>query len=503
MNYDGVMVPPPGQPLPPKGERAVALASHLRQAIQSGLVRPGARLPSVRALADAWGLSRFTAVEALDRLVAGGWAEARRGSGFYARLPHPAAGDGAPPNPAPHGPDMAERPDPSWWLGAMQRSCELSLSPQADPQSPAGLWVPGAGALPPSWYDQGLLTRALRASAAQPNLGLLYGAPEGLLAYRQALVRKLDEVGVVASLGQILSTQGATQALDMVAAALVQPGDAVLVDDPGYFLAFAQLAARGATVVGVPWVGDGPDLAALEALLQRHQPRFYFTTATLHNPTGGSLSPAKAHRVLRLCEAAGAWVVEDDFCCDLALHAPPRLAALDGLERVIYLGSFSKTLAPGWRVGYLAAPEVLIPRLLEAKQSQVITSAQVGEAAVASILADGAYRRHAARLRDRVAKARARSLKALGQAGFTAAEPAGEGMFIWAQGEGDSQALAEALWAQGILIAPGALFSPTGAASRWMRINVAAAENQALWAALAQANRQPFRSIQGPPGQLQ
>lgn len=201
------------------------------------------------------------------------------------------------------------------------------------------------------------------------------------------------------------------------------------------------------------------------------------------------MAATKAHRVLRLCEAHDTWVVEDDFCCDLALHAPPRLAALDGLERVIYLGSFSKTLAPGWRVGFLAAPERLIPRLLEVKQLQGISSPQVCEAAVAGILADGAYRRHAARLRERVAKARARSLKSLAQAGFVAAEPAGEGMFIWAQGERDGQSMAESLWAQGILVAHGALFSPTGAPSRWMRINVAAAENQALWAALAAVNR--------------
>jgi hypothetical protein len=262
-----------------------------------------------------------------------------------------------------------------------------------------------------------------------------------------------------------------------------------LVDDPGFFMPFAQFAARGAHVVGVPWVGDGPDLAALEELLNRHRPRLYLTTASLHNPTGGSLAPAKAFRLLKLAEAAGTWIVEDDIYSDLAMHPPPRLAALDGLTRVLYLGSMSKTLAPGWRVGFVAAPPALVPALIERKLITGVTTPQPAEMAVASILEDGAYRRHVARLRDRLALARSRALKAVAGAGFTPLDPVGEGIFIWARGEVDSQVLAANLWAEGIVAAPGALFSPSGAPTPWTRINVAAAEHAPLMAAMKAANR--------------
>jgi DNA-binding transcriptional MocR family regulator len=154
----------------------------------------------------------------------------------------------------------------------------------------------------------------------------------------------------------------------------------------------------------------------------------------------------------------------------------------------LYLGSFSKTLAPGWRVGYVVAPRALVPALVERKLITGITTPQPAELAVASVLADGGYRRHVGRLRDRVAAARARALKALPDIGFTPVEPAGEGLFVWAQGEVDGQVLATRLWEQGLVAAPGALFSPAGAASRWTRINVAAAEHAPLLRQLRAAN---------------
>ncbi|MDB5099220.1 MAG: GntR family transcriptional regulator [Cyanobacteria bacterium RYN_339] len=470
MKEDSVMVEQPGHPLPPRGERAAALAAHLRGRIEAGIVRPGARLPSVRQLADEWGVSRFTVVEAYDRLTAAGWAEARRGAGFYAQMPSSSAPAKAQEDPMPTG------PAPTWLVSAMLRTHVVDKAP-------------GGGLVPPGWLDAGLASRALRTIARNEDAWLGYGEAQGVPALRQALGRKLGEIGIPDDPNLVITSIGATQGLDLVAGALVSPGDTVLVDDPGFFLPFAQLAARGAHVVGVPWVGDGPDLAALDELVARHRPRLYLTTASLHNPTGGHLSPAKAHRVLRLAEATGMWIVEDDVYGDLAMHPPPRLAALDGLSRVIHLGSFSKTLAAGWRVGYIAAPVALVPLLVERKLLAGMTTPQPAELAVASILADGAYRRYVARLRERVAKARGRALKAIAAAGFTPLEPAGEGMFVWAQGQVDAQVVAARLWQDGILAAPGALFSPSGAASTWMRINVAAAEHAPLLAAMAAANR--------------
>ncbi len=466
------MVAEPGQRTPPRGERASTVVDHLRGQIEAGIVRPGARLPSVRQIAQDWGISRFTAVEAYDRLVAAGWVEARRGSGFYARSPVPVA------RPAASGgmEALPDGPDPSWLLRAMLRTCEVSKAP-------------GAGLVPASWLDPELAGKAFRAVAAKPTLALGYGDSQGALPLREALARKLTDIGIPAQPASIVTTLGATQALDLILRTLVGPGDTVLVDDPGFFFQFAQIAAHGARVVGVPWTGDGPDLAVLEERLLAYRPRIYITSAALHNPTGGALSPAKAFRLLKLTEAAGTRVIEDDVWGDFSLHPPPRLAALEGLERVIHIGSFTKTLTPGWRVGYMAAPADMVPQLVERKLLTGITTPQITERAVAAILSDGGYRHHIARLRDRVAKARARALKCLSGAGFVAVDPPGEGLFVWARGERDSQELASALWSEGILVAPGTLFSPAGAPSRFTRINVAAAESAQLMTALAAANR--------------
>lgn len=461
-----------GHSLPPRGERTNALVDHFRARIEAGVIRPGARLPSVRQVATDWGVSRFTAVEAYDRLVAAGWAEARRGSGFFALVPRLQGSQTSATvvRPSPEGPST------SWLLRALLRTNSIEASP-------------GMGLLPASWLDSGLVSRALRTAAGESDTTLGYGDPQGLPTLRRALARKLTEIGLPEAPEAIITTIGATQALDLIASALVRPGDVVLVDDPGYFLPFAQFAARGAHVVGVPWEADGPNLEALDELLTRHRPRLYLTTASLHNPTGGALAPAKAFRLLKLAEATGTWVVEDDVYGDLAMHPPPRLGALDGLSRVIYVNSFSKTMAPGWRVGFLAAPSAILPQLLEAKLLSGITTPQPAEAALASILSDGAYRRHIARLRERVARARARGLKAVASAGFTLMEPAGEGIYLWAKGEVDSQVLAARLWEDGIIAAPGSLFSPSGAPTPWTRINVAAAEHPPLLAAMRAANR--------------
>jgi len=462
------MVTGPVQSPPPRGERATVLFEHLRGRIEAGLIQPGARLPSVRQFATDWGVSRFTAVEAYDRLVAAGWVEARRGSGFYARMP----GARAEADPAQGAEPLPNAPDPSWLLRAMLRTSEVSRAP-------------GAGLVPPEWLNQEITSRALRTAARNEGAAMLYGHPQGFPELRTALARRLGDLGIDAPPEGILTTVGATQALDLVARELLRPGDTAIVDDPAFFLPFAQFAALGVRVVGVPWREDGPDLAALETLLAAHRPKLYLTTSSLHNPTGSSLAPSKAFRVLKLAEAAGTWIIEDDVWGDFALHPSPRLAALDGLQRVIHVGSFTKALSPGWRVGYLAAPPELMPRLVDRKLLSGVTTPQPTEAAVAAILQDGAYRRHVARLQERVARARVRALKSLSAAGFTPAEPAGEGLFVWTQLGCDAHAFGAELYKQGILAAPGHLFSPSATSSTWMRVNVAAAEYAPLMTAMA------------------
>jgi DNA-binding transcriptional MocR family regulator len=166
-------------------------------------------------------------------------------------------------------------------------------------------------------------------------------------------------------------------------------------------------AALGLRVLPVPRGEDGPDLAAMERLIAaqkpHERPRLYVTVSVLHNPTGASLSLQTAHRVLQLAAEFDLHIVEDDTYAHLAPAHAPRLCALDALERTIYVSGFSKILTPNWRVGFLAAPARLVDRLVDTKLLTTLATPSAGELALAHCLEQGWLRRHAERVRDRLA----------------------------------------------------------------------------------------------------
>ena len=197
-----------------------------------------------------------------------------------------------------------------------------------------------------------------------------------------------------------------TQALDLVAREFTRPGDTIFVDDPAWFLMFGSFAATGARVVGIPRLADGPDLARLAELAALHKPRLYVINSVLHNPSSTSLSAAKAFQVLRIAEEHGFTIVEDDIYCDLhpgsAVQPATRLAALDQLHRVIYLGGFSKTMAANLRVGFIATSPEWAQRLADRKMLATLTSSDIGERVAYKILSEGLYRKHLDRVRARL-----------------------------------------------------------------------------------------------------
>ena len=443
--------------------------------IDDRIVRIGTRLPSIRRFADAQRVSRHTVVEAYERLAGLGYVQARRGSGFYVQArPDHGARPAAPPAPA--------HVDIAWLL----RNLFREGLPHEN--------MPGGGLLPPAWLDASLVGRHARGvTLASGAAWLGYGVPQGYRPLRQQLSLKLAEMEIPAEPEQIITTAGVTQAIDLAARHLLRPGDAVLVDDPAWFVMFASFAALGARVIGVPRRADGPDLDVLRELLARHRPKLFVLTSVVHNPTGTSLSAATGYALLRLAQEHGFAIVEDDIYGDLCAPAPTRpavrLAALDRLQRVIYVGGFSKTLAANLRVGYVAAPEGLVQALTDQKLVGGLTSPEFGERVIARVLAAREYGRHCARLRARLDSARASAvgrLRALGARGF--AEDA-QGMFLWADLGVDTTALATRMFDAGYLTAPGSLFSPSQLPSTWMRFNVATSQKAAMWKLLAQARR--------------
>ncbi len=441
------------------GGRTDAVMGAIRAKVASRALTPGDRLPSIRRLATTMGVSPSTVVEAYDRLVAEGLIRARAGSGFYVSdtaLPPLALADDRPQR------DLAV--DPFW------------VSRQALDADAATL-KPGCGWLPPDWLPVDALRRAFRSLARADALVLSdYGPTRGSLVLRRYLLARFAEDEIAASTDQVLLTTSGTQAIDLICRFLLRPGDTVLVDDPCYFNFRALLRSHLSTVVSVPYTPTGPDMDRFEAILVTERPRLYITTAALHNPTGATLSARTAHRLLAAATTHDLTIVEDDIFGDFETEPSPRLATLDGLERVIRIGSFSKTLSASVRCGYIAARRDWIEGLVDL---QVATGfggpSPVAAELIASILAGGGYRKHMEDLRRRLGRARHRTAEELSRLGITPWLMPRGGFHLWCRlPDGhDSADVARGALAEDVVLAPGNVFSASQTAAGYMRFNVA------------------------------
>ncbi|HZP92700.1 MAG TPA: PLP-dependent aminotransferase family protein [Burkholderiales bacterium] len=440
--------------------------------IESRVLMPGARLPSIRTFAKKYKVSRFTVVEAYDRLVALGFLQSRRGAGFFAanRVNGHGSREGAAP--AEHMVDVA-------WL--FRRYLD-----EHD-----GRILAGGPWLPDDWMDETGLRHNLRVLTRMKGSHLLgYGNPKGYLPLREQLQLKLAALDVAATPEQIVLTHGVSQALDLVMRFVLKPGDSVMVDDPGYYNFFANLRVYGARLHGVPRNADGPDVAALVRIAETHRPKLYFTQSAMQNPTSGDMSPSVAFRVLQAAEKYDFLVVEDDVFCDLQPAPTQRLATLDQLNRVIYISSFSKTLSGSLRVGYLACRRDIAEGVTDMKMMSCITTSQFGERLVYQMLVEGHFRKFVERLRGRLESARNRTLETMERLGMEVFVEPSAGMFLWArfpQVE-DAAELSNRAFQKGIILAPGAVFRPNLERSAWMRFNVSVFENPALQEFLRHAN---------------
>ena len=449
------------------------IVERITKLVHHGQLSAGARLPSIRKLAKLAGASPFTVVDAYDRLVARGLIESRAGRGFFVtrqRQTTPLAAIEALPGP---GSDAM----------ALARLC-LSQSTE--------IIAAGSGFLPENWLLEaapgGVLTRLSRGRRPQAWLPC---PPQGLLELREQLAGRLSQHGIAASAANIVTTYGASQAFDLLARILLTAGDAVLVEDPGYFVLFEQLRAHHVRLIPIPRRPDGPDLEALEAACRAHRPRAFFTQTLLHNPTGMSAEPANCHRVLSLAEQFGFAVIEDDVYGDLYEGSGVRLAQIDGLRHVIYVGSYTKLIGPALRVGFIAAGAALVSQLVERKVLSVLSGSALLEAFVSEVLDSGRYKRHVDQIRVRLARMRRDARQALESAGIEFDGGLGEGMFLWGRVPDATPVddLVRRARAHSILLAKGSLFSPSQDSSQWLRFNAAHSASAPLIRFLADAMR--------------
>jgi DNA-binding transcriptional MocR family regulator len=432
------------------------ICEQLTQLVRRGQLPVGTRLPSIRKLARQVGASPFTVVDAYDRLVARGVVESRAGRGFFVtprRLSAPMVAIEAHPHSGSEALALVRF--------CMRNSTEIVAA--------------GSGFLPENWLLDGgcgaVLSRLARAKRAQPWLPC---EPQGLPELRAQIATRLVQHGIAAGEANVVTTYGASHAFDLLARLLLSPGDAVLVEDPGYFVLFEQLRAHHVNLIPVPRHATGPDLEALESACRAHRPRAFFVQTLVHNPTGSSADPAHCHRILSLAEQYGFAVIEDDVYGDLYDGAAVRLAQIDGLRHVIYVGSFTKLVGPSLRVGFVAADAALCSRLVERKVLSVLSGSTLLECFVSEVLDGGRYKRHVEQLRTRLARMRRDARAALASAGIEFDGASGEGMFIWGRVP-DAAPVAELVRRareRSILLARGSLFSPVRGCEQWLRFNV-------------------------------
>jgi DNA-binding transcriptional MocR family regulator len=453
--------------------RTEALMDSVRARIANRALGPGDRLPSVRRFAEAMGVSPSTVVEAYDRLEAAGVIRARRGSGFYVN-----GADMPPMALAEMGAPRERAVDPFW------------VSRQSLDADPSAL-KPGCGWLPADWMPGAAIRKGLRALSRADDAPLSdYATTRGSLALRRLLLARFADEGLPLAAEQIMLTGSGTQAIDLICRLLLRPGDTVLVDDPCYFNFRALLRAHQANVRGIPFTPAGPDIAAFDEALTAEQPRLYITNSALHNPTGATISPQTAHRLLSAAGAHGLTIVEDDIFADFEPSPSPRLAVLDGLDRVIRIGSFSKTLSASIRCGYIAARADWIEGLVDL---QVATSfsgpGPVATELIAGVLSGGTYRKHMDEVRQRLARARTVAMERLGALGLVPWVVPRGGFYLWVRLPGglDSAAIARRCLEEKIVLAPGNVFSASQTAGAFMRFNVAQMSDKRIFSALRRA----------------
>ena len=440
-----------------------------RRLLAEQALKPGAKLPSIRAFAASHGVSVFTVVEAYDRLVAQGWIVSRANAGFFVKR---RPGD-APAAVELSRPDL--RFDARWYLKQIFESRNLAVKA-------------GCGWMPHDWLFEEGVRRSLRQLASDgAELGG-YGLPHGHMALRMLIAESLAEHQIAATADNVLLTQGSSQALDLAARRLVKPGDVVLVDDPGYPNLMFMLRFLGARLVGVPRTPGGYDLAALESLLIEHKPRAFFTQPRLQSPTNSVTPLAQLFRLLQLAEAHDVALVENDIYADLDPESRPSLASLDQLKRVLYVGSYSKTISPNIRVGYLVARADRLDELTQLKMVSGLTSSDLTERLAFGALTEGRWRKHLKSLRDRLAAAHGKVSQRLIDLGFELFNEPKAGMYLWARHPDltDGAELSQQAVASSIMLGPGQLFLVEPRPTGWMRFNVAFSDDERLYGFLAQ-----------------
>ncbi|MGC3996374.1 MAG: PLP-dependent aminotransferase family protein [Anaeromyxobacter sp.] len=465
------------------------IARRYAAAIEKGTFAPGERFPSVRRLAAEERASVSTILQAVAQLELLGLLEARPRSGHFVRL------RARPPAPRPVAPPASAAVSHVEVAELVARVYHAARDPSL---------VHLGHALPdPALLPTRALARATASAARRPEGGVRYEMPPGLLELRRAVARRALTWGCVLSEDDLVITSGATEAIHLALLACTQPGEAVAVESPAYYGTLQTLEALGLRVIEVPCRPEsGMDLDELQRRIDRHDARAVLAVPTFSNPLGSCMPDEAKQRLVKLVSARGIPLIEDDVYGELAFApARPRAAkAFDTDGSVMLCGSFSKTLAAGYRVGY-AAPGRWRERLELLKFSLNVATPTLPQQAIARFLVGGGYDRHLRSLRDHLARTTARTAAAVAEsfpAGTRVSHPSG-GCFLWVElpAQVDALELHARAHDAGVSIAPGPLFSPTQGHRSCIRLSCGAPWSDRIDAAVRLVGRLATRLAGG------
>lgn len=451
------------------------IENFIRQGILSGNLAPETRLPAIRELAHDLGINRITVENAYAGLEAEGLIFSRVGSGAYVLPPFELP---------PAGKEERTIPIPAWQQDLQKTSTQDNVVPEAfhalaQHPSPVDL-MSGIGDA--RLFPVEELRKILQTIMRREGIAALgYGERNGYPPLRSTIAHILASQGVPVLAENILITGGSQQALALVAAVLLKPGDAVLVESPTYPGALDLFRMLALKVLGIVLDEQGMQVDKLERILQRHHPKLIYTMPNFQNPTGVCLSSPRRRHLILLADRYNIPLLEDDYVGDLRFEgrAQPALKALDPGARVIYVSTFSKMLMPGLRVGFLAAEGPVYEALVNCKYVADMATSNLIQRAVEAYVTVGRYQAHLRRSRRLYKKRRDAMVDAIRHYFPPDAwvEPPQGGLFLWLRLPYDLSAekLLPLACEEGVAFAPGSLFFPRPADGEcFVRLNFGA-----------------------------
>ncbi|HTR54718.1 MAG TPA: PLP-dependent aminotransferase family protein [Kofleriaceae bacterium] len=443
-----------------------SLADELGQAIDRGALRAGDRLPSVRRLAEERSCSVSTVIEAYVRLENAGLIEVRPKSGHFVRRRTALTAE-------PRMPRACQQPSRVTVTDAYTKILAAMRDPSLVPF--------GCATVDPSMLPIAQLNRIVRQLTREiATVGARYEAAPGLLTLRRQIARRAVEAGVALAEDDLCTTIGATEGLSLALRAVARPGDVIAVESPAYFGVLQSIESLGLRALEIPaHPRTGLDVDALDETLRAQPVRALVVTPTIANPLGSIMPDDERARLVKLARRYDLPIIEDDVYGELVFDGsrPPPLRAFAGASEdshVVHVSSVSKTLAPGYRVGWIAGGR-WHEQILRLKYGQSLACPALPGMAVAEFLASGGYDRHLRRLRAALAGNVERYREAIiaeFPEGTRVASPRG-GFVLWVElpvGV-DALALHEHALRRGIVVAPGSLFSARARFSNFIRVS--------------------------------